>query len=228
MIESLTQYKPHYKKLICVDSDGCAIDSMTIKHERAFGPALVNEWQLDTYSEKILNHWNAFNLYEITRGINRFKGLEKMLGELVSEGIEIEGYKYIKHWVTTTDSFSNPSLEQAITASPNQIGLRKALSWSHMVSSRIKSLPSTVPFNYVLDTLKHTATFADIAIVSSANLSAVQHEWKTYHLTPYLNGMFAQEAGTKEHCLDILIFACCSSSLQRRSLGRCSIYGPIM
>ena len=55
MIESLTQYKPHYKKLICVDSDGCAIDSMTIKHERAFGPALVNEWQLDTYSEKILN-----------------------------------------------------------------------------------------------------------------------------------------------------------------------------
>lgn len=95
--------------------------------------------------KSILNRWNAFNLYEITRGINRFKGLEKMLGELVSEGIEIEGYKDIKHWVTTTDSFSNPSLEQAITASPNQIGLRKALSWSHMVNSRIKSLPSTGP-----------------------------------------------------------------------------------
>ncbi|NWK85253.1 HAD family hydrolase [Staphylococcus sp. GSSP0090] len=204
MIESLTHYKPHNKKLICVDSDGCAIDSMTIKHERAFGPALVDEWKLDAYANKILKRWNAFNLYEITRGINRFKGLEKMLGELVSEGIAIEGYNDIKHWVSTTDSFSNPSLEKAIAASPNQIGLGKALSWSHMVNSRIKTLPSIGPFNYVLDSLKHAATFADIAIVSSANLSAVKHEWETYHLTPYLSGMFAQEAGTKEHCIDVL------------------------
>ncbi len=35
MIQSLSHYKAKYNKLICVDSDGCAIDSMTIKHERA-------------------------------------------------------------------------------------------------------------------------------------------------------------------------------------------------
>ena len=29
MIETLSQYQPKFKKLICVDSDGCAIDSMT-------------------------------------------------------------------------------------------------------------------------------------------------------------------------------------------------------
>ncbi|PHK48963.1 HAD family hydrolase [Staphylococcus edaphicus] len=204
MISTLSRYQPRFNKLICVDSDGCAIDTMTIKHERAFGPALVAEWQLNEHSKAILQRWNEFNLYEITRGINRFKGLEKMLAELVADGFEIEGYEDIKHWVTTTHAFSNPSLEQAIADAPDQIGLRKALAWSHQVNQRIQELPSIGPFNHVLSTLKNASSFADIAIVSSANLSAVQHEWETYHLTPYLSGMFAQEAGTKEHCLAVL------------------------
>ncbi|WP_427708050.1 HAD hydrolase-like protein [Staphylococcus parequorum] len=204
MIETLSQYQPKFKKLICVDSDGCAIDSMTIKHERAFGPALVDEWQLGDIKEDVLERWNAFNLYEITRGINRFKGLEKMLSELVAQGLNIEGYEDIKHWVQTTASFSNPALEQAIQASPEKLGLQKALSWSHSVNDHIKNLPSIGPFDHVQRTLKNASTFADIAIVSSANLSAVAYEWETYHLTPYLSGMFAQEAGTKEYCLEQL------------------------
>ena len=35
--------------LICIDSDGCAIDSMDIKHFRCFGPCMVNEWGLEAY-----------------------------------------------------------------------------------------------------------------------------------------------------------------------------------
>ena len=89
MIQSLSHFKAKYNKLICVDSDGCAIDSMTIKHERAFGPALVEEWHLEDESERILERWNALNLYEITRGINRFRGIEKMQGELVAEGLDM-------------------------------------------------------------------------------------------------------------------------------------------
>jgi hypothetical protein len=34
----------------------------------------------------VLERWNQFNLYEITRGINRFQGLEKMLTELHEQG----------------------------------------------------------------------------------------------------------------------------------------------
>ena len=32
--------------LICVDSDGCAMDTMNIKHMKCFGPCLVEEWGL--------------------------------------------------------------------------------------------------------------------------------------------------------------------------------------
>ena len=201
MIDSLSHYKPRFKKLICVDSDGCAIDSMTIKHERAFGPAIVEEWDLENIESKLLKRWNDINLYEITRGINRFKGLERMLSELVEQGIHIEGYEHIKQWVQTTDAFSNPALEKAISNNPQQNGLQKALSWSHRVNAIIKTLPSIGPFKNVQTSLQNASTFADIAIVSSANLAAVEYEWETYKLTDYLSGMFAQEAGTKEHCL---------------------------
>src|SRR5699024_11739986 len=83
---------------------------------------------------------NDINLYEITRGINRFKGLERMLSELVEQGIHIEGYEHIKQWVQTTDAFSNPALEKAISNNPQQNGLQKALSWSHRVNAIIKTL----------------------------------------------------------------------------------------
>ena len=36
--------------LICVDSDGCAIDSMDIKHVRCFGPCLIKEWDLEEWT----------------------------------------------------------------------------------------------------------------------------------------------------------------------------------
>ena len=33
--------------LICIDSDGCAIDTMDIKHIKCFGPCMVTEWNLE-------------------------------------------------------------------------------------------------------------------------------------------------------------------------------------
>ena len=61
--------------LICVDSDGCAVDTMDIKHFRCFGPCMVEEWNLQEWKDAILERWNEINLYSLTRGINRFLGL---------------------------------------------------------------------------------------------------------------------------------------------------------
>ena len=36
-------YAPRRGFLVCVDSDGCAMDAMDIKHTRCFGPCLVAE-----------------------------------------------------------------------------------------------------------------------------------------------------------------------------------------
>lgn len=204
MSTPFTQYQPSHPQLICVDSDGCGMNTMTIKHQRAFGPALLDIWDLEKYREKVLNRWNAFNLYEITRGINRFKGLEKILTELHHEGITVRGYEDIKYWVDHTTIFSNPQLEEDFKRNPNKIGLKLALAWSNRVNERIKQLPSLGAFSYVKASLEKASQFADIVIVSSANHSAVEAEWQTHHLMPLVTEVFAQEAGTKAHCLNML------------------------
>ena len=68
-----------------MDSDGCVMDTMRIKHVHCFGPCLVREWELWRHEEAILSRWNEINLYSPTRGINRFKGLAMALKEINDE-----------------------------------------------------------------------------------------------------------------------------------------------
>ena len=79
---TVENYVKKKEYLLCVDSDGCAMDTMDIKHFKCFGPCMVEEWGLEEWKEEILNRWNEINLYTMTRGINRFKGLAMALNEI--------------------------------------------------------------------------------------------------------------------------------------------------
>ena len=96
-------YQKKNKYLVCIDSDGCAIDSMDIKHYLCFGPCMVIEWKLDKWRDQILNRWNEVNLFKKTRGINRFKGLSKALQEINEKYIKIEDLDILVNWVETTN-----------------------------------------------------------------------------------------------------------------------------
>ena len=84
--------------LVCVDSDGCAMDTMDIKHFRCFGPCMVEEWGLEEWAQPILARWNEINLYTMTRGVNRFKGLAMALDEINAQYTAIEGLDELKAW----------------------------------------------------------------------------------------------------------------------------------
>ena len=45
MAEKIFKKKKDF--LVCVDSDGCAMDTMDVKHKECFGPCLVREWKLE-------------------------------------------------------------------------------------------------------------------------------------------------------------------------------------
>ena len=77
--------------LVCVDSDGCVMDTMNCKHFNCFGPCMVDEWELGEWKEEILDRWNVVNLFSMTRGINRFKGLAMALGEINEKYTKIVG-----------------------------------------------------------------------------------------------------------------------------------------
>ena len=69
MKRQFREYQKNKDFLICVDSDGSAMDTMEIKHRDCFCPCLITEWGLEAHSEKVLEIWKAVNLYSITRRI---------------------------------------------------------------------------------------------------------------------------------------------------------------
>lgn len=128
--------------LVCVDSDGCAMDTMDIKHERCFGPLMVEEWGLEAWREPVLKRWNAINLYTMTRGINRFKGLAMALAEVNERYTPIAGIEAFCQWAQNERELSNRSLEKAAKQSHEAI-FAKALNWSRAVNAAIERLPES-------------------------------------------------------------------------------------
>ena len=207
MANDLQSFQKSKDFLVCIDSDGCAIDSMNIKHINCFGPCMVDEWNLRKWADDILERWNYVNLYSLTRGINRFKGLIKALKEIDEKYVRIEDLKSLENWVETTNELSNNSLSKAIEENPESICLKKALSWSNQVNASIKKLPEEqiLPFEMVKEALMLAHEKTDVVIVSSANLGAIMDEWSRHGLLPYVNLVLAQDAGTKAYCIQELL-----------------------
>jgi phosphoglycolate phosphatase-like HAD superfamily hydrolase len=189
--------------LVCVDSDGCAMDTMDVKHIEAFGPQAVNIWNLDHIKDHFLEVWNDINLYTKTRGINRFKGVVTTFAALEAEGIEMPDISSFKKWTETTNELSAPALEREI-AKTNDEQLKKALEWSHAVNRTIeeKLAGNDKPVEGAKEGLEAANNVANVAIVSSANGVAVLDEWTRHELAVHVDVMLGQEAGTKAYCIE--------------------------
>lgn len=204
MKDTIAEFQKSKEFLVCVDSDGCAMDTMNVKHEKCFGPKVVEIWGLANIEKRFLDVWNNVNLYTRTRGVNRFKGVVKTFEKLEEEGISMPDISAFKEWTETSNELSNPALEREIEKTRNE-QLKKALSWSNAVNKSITELPEDdKPFENVKDGLSAINELCDIAIVSSANGSAVQNEWNRHELAQYVKVMLGQEVGTKAFCIDAL------------------------
>ena len=101
--------------------------------------------------------------------------------------------------------FSNAALQRAIGKSGSTI-LKKALSWSESVNAKINELSfeDKKPFEGVNEGLAFAHEYADVAIVSSANLQAVLEEWERYGLLDHVDIVLAQDTGSKAFCIQEL------------------------
>ncbi len=192
--------------LVCIDSDGCAIDSMTVKHTQCFGPCLVKQWNLHEYERQILQAWNQTNLYTGTRGINRFHGLAVALRQIHQNYMPIDGIKALEAWVSHSSELSEQALESEIKRNDSPC-LKQALAWSQQVNRAIQALqPDAIQaFSGVKEALREAVQVADIAIVSSANRAAITEEWRRFGLMPYVKYTMAQDSGKKAECIASLL-----------------------
>lgn len=185
--------------VFCVDSDGCAMDTMTYKHQLFFGPIAADVFEVKD-RDAFLAEWDRVNLFSKTRGVNRFVGLVV--------GLEFAGVgniEHLKQWIETTSSLSNASLEAVLSQNPSD-DLQKALEWSNEVNRQIKSYEGdALAFEGTLAGLQKLHTLGRVFVVSSANKEAVEEEWVEQGLMPHIDDLYCQDRGKKEDVIAELI-----------------------
>ena len=203
-------FKRKHDYLVCVDSDGCVMDTMNCKHFHCFGPCMVTEWSLEEWKDEILDRWNVINLFSMTRGINRFKGLAMALKEIDGKYTKITGVDALVHWADTAPALSNDGVIKAAaeaTDADAKLVFEKALSWSKAVNAAIVELPEElkVPYAGAKEGQAAAHSFADVAMVSSANRDAVEEEWGKFGLLEHTDIVLAQDVGSKAACIAAML-----------------------
>ncbi len=204
--ESLIALKPEKDFFIGIDSDGCAFDTMEIKHKECFCPAFINHFDLQAVSKYARETWEFVNLYSRTRGTNRFKALKKTL-ELLEERNEVKARKAVipemkslARWIETETKLGNPSLKAAYekTGDP-ELGL--LYRWSTDVNKAVEKIVRNVaPFPYVKNSLEKIRDTADAIVVSQTPVEALNREWNEHNIAGFVKIIAGQEMGTKtEH-----------------------------
>ena len=234
-MSALEDFKRIKRLAVCVDSDGCAMDTMNIKHIRCFGPCMVAEWGLQPWEKPILERWNVINLYSGTRGINRFKGLAMALREINAQYTPIDGIDLLTAWAQDAPELSNDAVAQKTSEHPI---FEKALCWSQQVNRAIEALPpqEVKPFAFAREALAAAHGQADVVVVSSANPEAVRDEWRRFHLLEHVDLLCTQEMGSKSFCIgklkekgyDAILMCGDAPGDEQAALSNRALYYPIL
>lgn len=161
--------------LVCIDSDGCAIDSMDGKHRLCFAPLMVETWQMEDHREEAEEIWNKVSLWSVNRGINRFRGLQMALELCGERGFLKEDLTDLAAWNARTKVYSNAALEEEIGRTGSPL-LEKVLEWSISSNAAIAALPPCRVFPGVREALERMSRDGDLVVVSSANRESVETE----------------------------------------------------
>ena len=84
----LEDFKPEKDFFIGIDSDGCVFDTTEVKHKEFFCPATVKCFGLFAIAKYVRESWDFVNLYSVTRGINRFPALIRVI-DLLTDRPEV-------------------------------------------------------------------------------------------------------------------------------------------
>ena len=106
MANALTDFIRKRDFLVCMDSDGCVMDTVRIKHCSVFCPELIRVFGLEAHTDFITTAWEEINLNSITRGISRFESAVLIFDRLKNRGIDVPGSEDIAAWVSTANGVS--------------------------------------------------------------------------------------------------------------------------
>jgi phosphoglycolate phosphatase-like HAD superfamily hydrolase len=204
--ETLRAFKPSKPFFVGIDSDGCAFDTMEIKHRECFIPNIINYWDLQAVSKYAREAAEFVNLYSKWRGINRFPALV-MVFDLLQErpqvqrrGVQMPRVDSLRQWIKQETKLGNPALADKVKATGDPV-LKRALEWSKAVNADVAKIVRGVPpFPFVRESLEKLFPLADVIVVSATPQEALQREWEEHGIARYARLICGQEMGSKaEH-----------------------------
>ncbi len=195
--------------LVAIDSDGCAFDTMELKHKECFIPQFINHYKLQAVSKYARQTWEFVNLYSKSRGTNRFFALLETLRllrerpEVKARGTTIDFPQRLTKWVQEETKLGNPALKRAVEKT-GDAELALALAWSEAVNDDIARMVHGVPpFPFVRDCLEKLATKADMLVCSATPGDALKREWEEHGIDRFVGAICGQEVGTKTEILAV-------------------------
>jgi len=205
----LRSFQKTQEFFIGIDSDGCAFDTMEVKHKECFIPNIIKYFGLAAVSKYAREAAEFVNLYSLWRGINRFPALTMSL-DLLTERAEVSrrGFKVprlegVRSWIDRETKLANPTLKAEV-AKTNDPDLALAYEWSEAVNKTVGEIVKDVPpFPYVRESLEAMKGKADVMVVSATPGEALNREWEEHGLKSYLALIAGQEMGSKKEHLGI-------------------------
>lgn len=191
-----------------IDSDGCAFDTMELKHKECFIPCIVDHWGLKGVSKYAREAAEFVNLYSKTRGINRFPALIEVFRllndrpEVAARGIQIEIPQVLVDWIAAETKLGNVALTEYVEKTGDPL-MKKTLAWSLDVNETIDRIvgEGVPPFPGVRESLQKLQGKADALVVSATPQAALVKEWENQGLLPLVQAICGQEVGTKKESL---------------------------
>jgi len=206
-VNPLDHFQKKHNFLVAIDSDGCAFDTMEVKHKECFIPNTIRFFDLQPVSRYGREAAEFVNLYSKWRGINRFPALTMTLDllrdrpEVTKRGVAIAALASVQDWMKRETKLGMPALKSEVdrTGDPD---LWRTYEWSKAVNEAIDQMVRGVPpFPFVRETLEKLAGAADVIVCSATPGQALQKEWEEHGIAPYTVAICGQEVGSKKEIL---------------------------
>lgn len=205
--QALKELTPQRSFFVGIDSDGCAFDTMEIKHKECFIPNIIAYWDLQPVSKYAREAAEFVNLYSKWRGINRWPALT-MVFDLLTERpevrkrqVHIPAAPQVRQFIKSGLPLGNPALKDLVarTGDPE---LKQALAWSEAVNKSVEWMVHGVPpFPFVRESLVRLGDEADVIVVSATPGEALVREWQEHDIARYARVIAGQEMGSKKEHL---------------------------
>ncbi len=206
----LEEFRPTKDFLVCIDSDGCAFDTMGIKQRECFCPWMIAYFGLQPVAQAARECKEFADLFSKTRGANRHITIKRILTELLpthpqvqARGFNVPQFSHYFAWVDDPRSLlSNDGLKQALDGGASEEArqeLQHVLAWSERVNWAVKEIVRGIPpFQYVRESLVKLQDRADVVVVSATPIEALKREWREHDVARYTALICGQEMGSKE------------------------------